>query len=52
MIALDYNPTAQNIAETDYRLAKEMNARTILLHVISDPYYISLNYIHHSNQGS
>ena len=45
LIALDYNPTAQKIAETGYRLAKEMNARTILLHVISDPtYYSSVNY--------
>ncbi len=45
LIALDYNPTAQKIAETGYGLAKAMNAQTILLHVISDPiYYSSLNY--------
>ena len=45
LIAVDYNPSAQKIAETGYRLAKEMNARTILLHVISDPtYYSSVNY--------
>ena len=45
LIALDYNPTAQKIAETGFGLAKAMNARTILLHVISDPtYYSSLNY--------
>ena len=45
LIALDYNPTAQKIAETGYRLAKAMNARTVLLHVIADPtYYSSLNY--------
>ena len=45
LIALDYDPTAQKVAETGYRLAKEMNARTILLHVVSDPtYYSSLNY--------
>ena len=45
LIALDYDPTAQKVAETGYRLAKAMNARTILLHIISDPsYYSSLNY--------
>jgi nucleotide-binding universal stress UspA family protein len=45
LIALDYDPTAQKIAESGYGLAKAMNARTILLHVISDPvYYSSLNY--------
>ncbi|MCU7549209.1 universal stress protein [Chitinophagaceae bacterium LB-8] len=45
LIALDYNPSAQKIAETGYGLAKAMNARTVLLHVISDPtYYSSLNY--------
>ena len=45
LIALDYDPTAQKIAETGYGLAKAMNARVVLLHVISDPvYYSSLNY--------
>lgn len=45
LIALDYDPTAQKIAETGYGLAKAMNAQSILLHVISDPvYYSSLNY--------
>lgn len=45
LIALDYNPTAQKVAEAGYKLAKAMNARVVLLHVISDPvYYSSLNY--------
>jgi len=45
LIALDYNPTAQKVAETGYDLAKAMNAETILLHVTSDAtYYSSLNY--------
>src|SRR5689334_23561099 len=45
LIALDYDPTAQKVAETGHKLAKAMNARTILLHVISDAtYYSSLNY--------
>ncbi|HEU4634374.1 MAG TPA: universal stress protein [Flavisolibacter sp.] len=45
LIALDYDPTAQMVAETGYSLAKAMNARIVLLHVISDPvYYSTLNY--------
>ena len=45
LIALDYNPTAQKIAETGLRLAKAMNAKAVLLHVVSDTtYYSSLNY--------
>ena len=41
LIALDYNPTAQKVAEVGFSLAKAMNAEIILLHVISDPVYYS-----------
>ena len=45
LIALDYNPTAQKVAETGHKLARAMNAPTVLLHVISDAtYYSSLSY--------
>jgi nucleotide-binding universal stress UspA family protein len=45
LIAIDYNPTAQNIAQTGYSLAKSMNARVTLLHVVADyTYYSSLDY--------
>jgi nucleotide-binding universal stress UspA family protein len=45
LIALDYDPSAQKIAETGYSLARAMNARVILLHVISDASsYSSLTY--------
>ena len=45
LIALDYNPSAQKVAETGHDLAKAMNAQTILLHVISEvTNYSSLNY--------
>jgi nucleotide-binding universal stress UspA family protein len=37
LIAIDYNPTAQKVAETGYALAKAMSAHLTLLHVISDP---------------
>jgi len=45
LIALDYDPTAQKIAETGYSLAKALGAEVFLLHVISDPvYYASRDY--------
>jgi nucleotide-binding universal stress UspA family protein len=45
LIALDYDPAAQKVAETGYSFAKAMGAEVILLHVISDPvYYSSLDY--------
>ena len=45
LIALDYSPSAQQVAEAGSELAKSMNAQVILLHVIYDPtYYSSINY--------
>jgi len=45
LIALDYDPTAQKVAETGFSMAKAMDAEVILLHVISDPvYYASTEY--------
>ncbi len=45
LIALDYDPTAQKVAETGHKLAKAMNAQAILLHVVSDAtYYSYLDY--------
>ena len=37
LIALDYDPTAQKVAEVGFLLAKTMGAEVVLLHVISDP---------------
>jgi nucleotide-binding universal stress UspA family protein len=45
LIALDYNPTAQKVAEVGFSTAKAMNADVVLLHVISDAvYYSSIEY--------
>jgi nucleotide-binding universal stress UspA family protein len=45
LIALDYNPSAQKIAETGYALAKSMEATVVLLHVTADPaYYAAYDY--------
>lgn len=37
LIALDYNPTAQKVAEVGFSMANSMKAEVILLHVITDP---------------
>ncbi len=39
LIALDYNPTAQKVAEVGFSMAKSMNAEVVLLHVITDPVF-------------
>lgn len=45
LIALDYNPSAEKIAEIGYALAKANNAAVILMHVVADPvYYSNLDY--------
>jgi len=45
LIALDYDPSVQMIAESGYSLAKTMNAKVVLLHVIAEPeYYSTLEY--------
>lgn len=41
LIALDYDPSAEKIAETGFALAKSMGAETILLHVVADAVYYS-----------
>jgi nucleotide-binding universal stress UspA family protein len=41
MIALDYNHTAQKVAEAGYSLAQAMGAEVVLLHVITDPVFYS-----------
>jgi len=45
LIALDYGPTAQKVAEIGFTMANAMKAEVILLHIILDPvYYSSSNY--------
>jgi nucleotide-binding universal stress UspA family protein len=39
IIALDYDPTAQKVAEQGYSLAKALGAEVILMHVVNDPIY-------------
>jgi nucleotide-binding universal stress UspA family protein len=45
LIALDYDRSAQKIAETGYALAKSMGAEVTLVHVVADAaYYSTLEY--------
>jgi len=45
LIALDYDTSAEKVAEIGYSLAKSMNAEVILLHVVGETnYYSTLEY--------
>ena len=44
LIAIDYNPCAQKIAETGFAYARAMNAEIIIIHVIADIAYYSMEY--------
>ena len=45
LIAMDYDPTAQKVAEAGYSLAKAMGAKVMLVHIIADTiYYSSTDY--------
>lgn len=41
LIAIDYDPTAQKVAEIGHLMAKAMKAEVVLLHVIADPVFYS-----------
>jgi nucleotide-binding universal stress UspA family protein len=41
LIALDFDPTAQKVAEVGYSFATSLGAEVILMHVIVDPIYYS-----------
>ncbi|WP_423126418.1 universal stress protein [Gaoshiqia sp. Z1-71] len=46
LIALDYDPSAQKVADEGFLFAKTMKAKVTLLHVIADPlYYTSIGRI-------
>lgn len=46
LIALDYDPTSQKVAEFGFALAKSLRSEIIMLHVISEPQnYTSPNHI-------
>jgi nucleotide-binding universal stress UspA family protein len=44
LIAIDYNPSAQKVAETGYAIAKAMHAELSIVHVIADAAYYAMDY--------
>lgn len=44
VIALDYSPAAQTVAEAGYAFARDMQAQVCLVHVIADAAYYSIDY--------
>lgn len=45
LIAIDFNPSAEKVAQEGFKLAKAMNANVSLVHVVSDlAYYTSIRY--------
>ena len=45
MIAIDYNPCAQKVAETGYAYAKALNAEVSIVQALSDISYYSIEYL-------
>ena len=44
LIAVDYHPVSEKVAEKGYELAKSMNAEVCLLHVLDDVRFYSAQY--------
>jgi nucleotide-binding universal stress UspA family protein len=44
LIAIDYNPCAQKIAETGFEYAREMDAKICIVHAIADIAYYAMEY--------
>jgi len=56
LIAIDYDQTAQKVANVGFSMAKDMKAEVILLHVISNPVlyyssYLAMTPIQVNNDG-
>lgn len=44
LIALDYNPSAQKVAETGYAYAKAVGAQIAFVHIITNPEFYAVEY--------
>lgn len=44
LIAVDYSPSSEKIAEAGYRMAKDMNAEICIMHVITEIKYYGMEY--------
>lgn len=44
LIAIDYHPVSEKVAEAGYQLAKQLGAQVCLIHVVADVNYYSTQY--------
>jgi len=44
LIALDYNPVSEQVAEAGYALAKRLHCEVCLIHVVADMSYYEISY--------
>lgn len=44
LIAVDYSPSSEKIAEAGYKLAKDMGAQVCIMHVITEVKYYGMEY--------
>jgi nucleotide-binding universal stress UspA family protein len=44
LIALDYDPSAEKVAETGYAIAKALKAEVVLVHIVTEPAYYAMEY--------
>ncbi len=44
LIAIDYTPAAEKVAEAGYALAKAIRAEVVIVHVITEPAYYAMDY--------
>jgi len=44
LIAIDYNPVSEKVVDAGYKLAKQMDAEVVLMHVVADVAYYGIQY--------
>ncbi len=44
LIAIDYSPAAEKVAETGYALAKSLKAEVVIVHVITEAAFYAMDY--------
>lgn len=44
LIAIDYNPVSEQVVKAGYELAKRMNAKVCLMHVVTDVSFYGIQY--------
>jgi len=44
LIAIDYNPNSEKVTDAGYKLAKQMDAEVVLMHVVADLAYYGIKY--------